>query len=850
MKKRLSFANKKNQLDIQRVNTERNFVDEFQKSILKSVIYIFYYEKDKNQILNNEKKDFYLINYEWMKEFKIISLFEEIAKIINKINNREINFNNLEKYINPIISILLKEKISLKRKHQFYNLINVNYFKPKEIQNDSNNSPFYYLIPSEIKDTLKESIFEGQPLEIPPIKIINKDNIILIKEAKVIKVCSIHDETLKMIIKYIFNYNSEADLNSEIEYLKSSNLEKYISDRKCDPNNNKIIQKMKKNQNFIGKLNILKNNFIDDKKVKEENNISERTKLISRNINNCERFYTHQNSLEKNQNLLNQKIPNSKLNQNNKNNWANRQNKPPIFKRNNNEEYRQDYNSQTLQNFYTKRREEEPKIDNDIKLKDVKIEGDNFKILEKKIEENYKDLLKQMEDKYNKLYNHLENIYKKNDDNYKDIQKKMENLKNQNDRYIKELDEKLNNSKNIIQEYKDKNEKYKEKIKKLKEENEKLREENIKAKEKNKIKDIKLKKPEVNIQLGEDNINTKHALNFKNQIILKQKKALLIGLKNINQAPFVNSIIQCLNQIELFTNYFKDNEIINKNSLLSYAFMELIKKLSDKNIKFLEPVNFINAIYEIHCSKGYEDDNNLEISDIYLFLNFILEQFHEELKQNKNNDINLNSGTKIENDLCKNVLGNKRSIITDLFEGIFEEIIHCTSKIINNNNDYKFNKFLSLSFEIDAKKFNNKEISLFECFINARKAKTSQKYEYCQNHETFCNVSHISRFFLCPKILVIMLKYSKNNDNIKVNFEKELNITNFTKLENEDKKEDQIYNLVGVISKINNKIISSSKCKDDNNWYRFDDIDIKQISNFENDVINYGIPLILFYCKK
>jgi len=778
MKKRLSFANKKNQLDIQRVNTERNFVDEFQKSILKSVIYIFYYEKDKNQILNNEKKDFYLINYEWMKEFKIISLFEEIAKIINKINNREINFNNLEKYINPIISILLKEKISLKRKHQFYNLINVNYFKPKEIQNDSNNSPFYYLIPSEIKDTLKESIFEGQSLEIPPIKIINKDNIILIKEAKVIKVCSIHDETLKMIIKYIFNYNSEADLNSEIEYLKSSNLEKYISDRKCDPNNNKIIQKMKKNQNFIGKLNILKNNFIDDKKVKEENNISERTKLISRNINNCERFYTHQNSLEKNQNLLNQKIPNSKLNQNNKNNWANRQNKPPIFKRNNNEEYRQDYNSQTLQNFYTKRREEEPKIDNDIKLKDVKIEGDNFKILEKKIEENYKDLLKQMEDKYNKLYNHLENIYKKNDDNYKDIQKKMENLKNQNDRYIKELDEKLNNSKNIIQEYKDKNEKYKEKIKKLKEENEKLREENIKAKEKNKIKDIKLKKPEVNIQLGEDNINTKHALNFKNQIILKQKKALLIGLKNINQAPFVNSIIQCLNQIELFTNYFKDNEIINKNSLLSYAFMELIKKLSDKNIKFLEPVNFINAIYEIHCSKGYEDDNNLEISDIYLFLNFILEQFHEELKQNKNNDINLNSGTKIENDLCKNVLGNKRSIITDLFEGIFEEIIHCTSKIINNNNDYKFNKFLSLSFEIDAKKFNNKEISLFECFINARKAKTSQKYEYCQNHETFCNVSHISRFFLCPKILVIMLKYSKNNDNIKVNFEKELNIIN------------------------------------------------------------------------
>jgi hypothetical protein len=65
---------------------------------------------------------------------------------------------------------------------------------------------------------------------------------------------------------------------------------------------------MKKNNNFIGELNILKNNFIDDKKDKEENNISERSKILSRNINNnFERFYTRQNSPEKNKNLLNQK---------------------------------------------------------------------------------------------------------------------------------------------------------------------------------------------------------------------------------------------------------------------------------------------------------------------------------------------------------------------------------------------------------------------------------------------------------------------------------------------------------------------------------------------------------------
>ena len=52
MKKRLSFANKQNLQSIRRVDTEKNFVDEFKKSILKSVIYIFYYERDKNEIFN------------------------------------------------------------------------------------------------------------------------------------------------------------------------------------------------------------------------------------------------------------------------------------------------------------------------------------------------------------------------------------------------------------------------------------------------------------------------------------------------------------------------------------------------------------------------------------------------------------------------------------------------------------------------------------------------------------------------------------------------------------------------------------------------------------------------------
>ena len=58
MKKRLSFANKQNLQSIRRVDTEKILVDEFKKSILKSVIYIFYYERDKYEILIMKKKIF------------------------------------------------------------------------------------------------------------------------------------------------------------------------------------------------------------------------------------------------------------------------------------------------------------------------------------------------------------------------------------------------------------------------------------------------------------------------------------------------------------------------------------------------------------------------------------------------------------------------------------------------------------------------------------------------------------------------------------------------------------------------------------------------------------------------
>ena len=98
-----------------------------------------------------------------------------------------------------------------------------------------------------------------------------------------------------------------------------------------------------------------------------------------------------------------------------------------------------------------------------------------------------------------------------------------------------------------------------------------------------------------------------------------------------------------------------------------------------------------------------------------------------------------------------------------------------------------------------------------------------------------------------------MLKYPKDYDNIETNIEEKLDITAFTRLGVKNKVENQIYNLYGIISKINinyNEYIYIAYCKNlhDEKWYKFHDENIERVDDINNDV-NFGMPLILFYSK-
>ena len=363
----------------------------------------------------------------------------------------------------------------------------------------------------------------------------------------------------------------------------------------------------------------------------------------------------------------------------------------------------------------------------------------------------------------------------------------------------------------------------------------------------------------------------------------------LIGLNNIGATCFMNSTLQCLSQTKKLTKYFlneKNKEKIinnniannNKNDLqLSPVYLELIHKLWDINgPKSFSPNEFMNTIEKMNplFKTG-------QAGDAKDFIIFILEQLHKELKMSVNFNNNVNSeplNQYDKNNALKfffNDFKNQCSIISDIFFGFNETINECLyCKNLYNSNGAKnplcynygiFNvlifpleevKNLKIQNSVQINNFSQKtnEVSLEDCFIYNQKSElfTGENRNYCNICKQLFDSNYTSKIYISPNILILILNRGKGNiHNIKLNFSEVIDITKFVLLKDKPKIN---YILYGVITHIgqsgpNAHFVASCKSPIDNKWYRYNDAIVSPIKNFEKEVIDFGIPYILFYQK-
>jgi len=316
----------------------------------------------------------------------------------------------------------------------------------------------------------------------------------------------------------------------------------------------------------------------------------------------------------------------------------------------------------------------------------------------------------------------------------------------------------------------------------------------------------------------------------------------IVGLKCEGQnCDFINSVIQCFSNIGRFRIGLLnlENNILS-NKIITQSLVEVLKNLwIILNHRTYSPKNFIEII-----------KNNFKLNyNFKEFINFLINNIHNELKiQNNNNIKNVYQLSNDYNDNINNfhIFKNtyeiiSSSIISKEFRGYTGNLDVCEQ--CHQNDTITFNTFKTLSFNIDdiIKHNQNNCAGIYQCFEYFERKQDNLKCTKCNNLKFIKN-----DLLYMPSTLIITLNYG-NKTNAKLIFEEYLNLAQYVTYY---KESPYYYELIGIIVKIEdnkngNHFISYCKNNDNCLWYKYDNDIVIRTSFLE--VASHVQPSVLFY---
>ena len=374
-------------------------------------------------------------------------------------------------------------------------------------------------------------------------------------------------------------------------------------------------------------------------------------------------------------------------------------------------------------------------------------------------------------------------------------------------------------------------------------------------------------------------INNKIINNNPNKRIIYKP----VGLENVGATCYMNATLQCLSHCDelsknlLIPSKFQEYKNFSDIFPLTYAYANVIKNLfpSSNFHSYFKPIHFKNTIGNLNpLFKEFAANDSKDL------LIFILEKIHleikipKEIKNNINQNININSKEGQFLIFMNQFNAENTSIISNNFYGINESTIKCLNCGFST---YNFNIFNFIIFPLEeARKFclkkgellimNQRVKSFIQLLNNANKKKITLEdcFEYNQNvdilkgeNSIFCNHCHRSsnaymypKIFFTPKILCIVLNRGRGNIyHVNIDYPEYFNISKFVSPFALYKE----YELIGVITHFGESgsgghFIAICKSRIDKKWYLFNDQTVTKSSY--KDALNKGTPYILFYHAK
>jgi len=333
----------------------------------------------------------------------------------------------------------------------------------------------------------------------------------------------------------------------------------------------------------------------------------------------------------------------------------------------------------------------------------------------------------------------------------------------------------------------------------------------------------------------------------------------LIGLKNVGQICYMNSILQCLLHIPQLNGFFINKYPEEKNNL------KIINNETETEGRLCEEYHkIVMDIYKQHPKKSYispkdfnaflrQINGKFEEVNVKEFLSYLFQIMHAEL--NYKGDQKLENVPKCNQliekesfDIFMAVSNNLNlSIISYLFYGILKSTTICKSC---QNTFYNFQYFQTLSFPTF--NFKDKSFNIYQGFKEFIKPNIMLGEDkcYCQKCKGLRDMNIKNKIYFSPPYLIIHLDYGENKKYKpkEVLFGGIIDISGFA--DKYDRKPSIQYKLMAVCSHIGKSENSGNYityCQNnEDKWYEFND---SSVTETKFDKLNSNSPYILIYKK-
>ena len=179
---------------------------------------------------------------------------------------------------------------------------------------------------------------------------------------------------------------------------------------------------------------------------------------------------------------------------------------------------------------------------------------------------------------------------------------------------------------------------------------------------------------------------------------------------------------------------------------------------------------------------------------------------------------------------------------------------------MNNNMDSNMNNNMNCNMNSNnisnnkLQKLYSDIVDISDCFEYNSKIDffTGQNQIYCNKCNLMSNANYTTNLETSPKVLILLLNRGTGLQfKIKLEFPLELNIGNYIR-KNEGNTN---YKLIGVITHLGESgqsghFIAHCLSPIDNGWYTYNDAIVTKIDDIKKQVVDLGMPYLLFYQRK